>query len=115
MSNHEDNYPKRYTDRNSDTFKSLKNLVDGKMNKAMGVIKIIPEQEDFKNRKMAAVQFKTQQEIWEFLSANENNKIIHKISERIYGFKNGEMWDYFNEKHTDHHFRLPYDWEIYLA
>lgn len=53
--------------------------------------------------------FKTQQEIWKYLSEQEGRRVISSESNNIIGFQNGELVSYASDR-TDESFQVPSSW-----
>ena len=58
--------------------------------------------------------FNNQREVWSYISANETNRVTCNDIKAIYGFKNGELWDYTENKYTELYFYKGSDWSKYV-
>ena len=58
--------------------------------------------------------FNNQREVWSYISANETNRVSCSDIKHIYGFRNGELWDYTENKYTELYFYKGSDWSKYI-
>jgi hypothetical protein len=58
--------------------------------------------------------FNNQREVWSYISANETNRVTCNDLKHVYGFKNGELWDYTENKYTELYFYKGSDWSKYV-
>ena len=58
--------------------------------------------------------FNNQREVWQYISSNENNRVKCNDIKAIYGFKNGELWNYTEDQYTELYFYRGSDWSKYV-